>query len=397
MTSETAVGWHESDEGVFGLKEVVGDFDPADLDRLREVAAAVRTRPREGVTAAMALAGSAAQSAFQPFPGDCDFFERVAIAAPTREAALRTLVGSMIETVAHVFTHRDLQFAEMKLGLHPRDATRGGEMFRAGSPVSWSLGDLDARSMTLQDADGNALLIDLHEVASDPGFVKLDWVYADPHQDRVVAVTKVIDATWEAPGGSVIPLDGVVDSFYQEIYLEPASRAFVERLVDQVSPAGLGEYVAQLQSEIEKYSRPDKPNFGKVAKRLYNVFRVTKRHEEAAYVRGLFDDPAARLYQVSSVLNALNPVLGRRRLDPEVVDTQLERFREAMQDCYSGSDRDELIGAVSKLDEMEKAEREGVVARIKAGVDAQVSGYFEGKLRGHPTVGDYLAVMGGRA
>ena len=44
-------------------------------------------------------------------------------------------------------------------------------------------------------------------------------------------------------------------------------------------------------------SRKDPANYGKVAKRLYNIFRLTGRWQEAAFVRELFDEPAALLYQ----------------------------------------------------------------------------------------------------
>src|SRR5688500_19741321 len=95
----------ETDEGVFGLAAVVTDFDDADLARLRRLAEAVRTPPAPDVDAATALAGSSAQSEFQLFPADCDFFERVHSRAPSREAAIDRLVETMLDTVSRLFTH----------------------------------------------------------------------------------------------------------------------------------------------------------------------------------------------------------------------------------------------------------------------------------------------------
>src|SRR6478736_5429956 len=95
--------------GVFGLDDVVGDFDASGVEAVREIAAMIRTQPQEGVRGAMALAGSAAQSKFQLFPGDCDFFERVHILAPTREEAVEDLAATMIESVARTFTNPHLQ------------------------------------------------------------------------------------------------------------------------------------------------------------------------------------------------------------------------------------------------------------------------------------------------
>jgi hypothetical protein len=47
-------------------------------------------------------------------------------------------------------------------------------------------------------------------------------------------------------------------------------------------------------------------NYGKAAKRMYNIFRLTGRHAEAAFVRELFDEPTTLLYQVWSLLRALD-------------------------------------------------------------------------------------------
>ena len=44
---------------------------------------------------------------------------------------------------------------------------------------------------------------------------------------------------------------------------------------------------------------------GKAARRMYKVFRLTGRFEEAAFVRELFDEPAALLYQVGAFLDGL--------------------------------------------------------------------------------------------
>ena len=142
----------------------------------------IRTQAREGVRSAIALAGSAAQSRFQLFPGDCDFFERVHITAPTREDAVEVLAATMIEAVARTFTNPHLQFVEMKLGLYPAAYSRDEEPVSQGSPISWGLTDMDVRVVRVVDATGETHRLRMHEVAMDPGFVKLDWVYADREQ-----------------------------------------------------------------------------------------------------------------------------------------------------------------------------------------------------------------------
>ena len=59
------------------------------------------------------------------------------------------------------------------------------------------------------------------------------------------------------------------------------------------------------KSEVHKYLTKD-VNYGKVAKRLYNIFRLTGCYEEAAFLRELFDEPATLLYQVWSLIRTID-------------------------------------------------------------------------------------------
>ena len=76
------------DSGIFGHQVSMLDFTARDLARFRAIGEIVGfpDRPPE-VRTALALSGSAAQGKVQSFPGDCDYFERIHIAAPSREAA----------------------------------------------------------------------------------------------------------------------------------------------------------------------------------------------------------------------------------------------------------------------------------------------------------------------
>jgi hypothetical protein len=370
--------------GVFGLDDVVGDFDAAGIDSLREIAGMIRTQARDGVRSAMALAGSAAQSKFQLFPGDCDFFERVHIVAPTREDAVAILSLTMIEAVARTFTNPHLQFVEMKLGLYPSAYSRDEEPVSQGSPISWGLEDIDVRVVKVVDATGETYRLRMHDVALDPGFVKLDWVFGDTKNDRVVPVSKVIDATWEAPDGSVVALDGVLDSFYQEVYLDPESKVDIERLVQHVSPDGLENYLDQIGGEIARYSAEGHENYGKVAKRLYNITRILRRDADASYLRQLFDDPPARLYQVGGTMHALSEAIRADRLDRETIVAQLAALEGTIADCYSGEDREEILDLVRRLPEMDEDELIAAADRIAVASNVQVSGYFQQKIAESP-------------
>ncbi len=367
--------------GVFGLDDVVGDFDASGVEAVREIATMIRTQPREGIRAAMALAGSAAQSKFQLFPGDCDFFERVHIVAPTREDAVQTLASTMVESVALTFTNPHLQFVEMKLGLFPAPYSRDEQPVGAGSPISWGLAEVDARVVRVVDATGESHRLRMHEVALDPGFVKLDWVYADRDRRRVVPVSKVIDATWEAPDGTIVALDGVLDSFYQEVYLDPDSQVDVEKLVQHVSPDGLEKYLQQIAGEVAKYSDAAHENYGKVAKRLYNICRLLRRDADAGYLRQLFDDPPARLYQVGGTMHALSAAIRADRLERDTIVAQLAALEGTIADCYSGEDREEILALVRRLPEMDDDDELIAAAdRIAEVSNQQVSSYFREKI-----------------
>jgi hypothetical protein len=384
----------ETDQGVYGLAAVVADFDEADLATLRRIAAVIRTQPRDDVVSAIALAGSAAQSRFQLFPGDCDFFDRVHIKASTRDEAVGRLVEVMIATVAHAFPDPDLQFSEMKLGRYPADARKGEDIVRAGSPVAWSLVELDARVMTVETDDGEPHLVVMREVATDPGFVKLDWVFADPKKHKLVAVSKVIDATWEGPEGAIVALDGVLDSFYQEVYLDPESKGAVERLLDQVKPDGLAAYVEQLEGEIKKYTSPGHENYGKVAKRLYNIFRITNRPEPAGFLRGLFDDPPARLYQMDSAAHALEQALGPQPLPGDGVQGHIDNLVDTLRDCYTGDDLDALVALLKTVPSLDEDARSAALDHINDRATAQVSAYFAEHIRRDPEIVGFLDELG---
>jgi hypothetical protein len=63
-----------------------------------------------------------------------------------------------------------------------------------------------------------------------------------------------------------------------------------------------------LEGEVKKYLG-EQANYGKAAKRMYNVFRYTGRYHEAAYLRELFDEPTTVLYQVWSLVRTLDEAL----------------------------------------------------------------------------------------
>ena len=115
----------------------------------------------------------------------------------------------------------------------------------------------------------------------------------------------MLDVTWEAPDGTITPLDNFIDPYFQEVYLEAESLPLFNRLVSQLSSDAVDTYVDDLEYEVYKYVTRDK-NFGKAARRMYNVFRLTGRYAEAAYLRELFDEPTTQLYQIAALIRTLD-------------------------------------------------------------------------------------------
>ena len=101
-----------------------------------------------------------------------------------------------------------------------------------------------------------------------------------------------------------MPLDGFLDPYFQEVYLEAESIPLFTRLVAGIGADAVDDYVDQLEHEVWKYTVVT-PNHGKAARRMYNVFRLSGRYAEAAYLRELFDEPVTALYQLAALLQTV--------------------------------------------------------------------------------------------
>ena len=294
------------ESGVYGHRVTMLDFGPADLARFREMSKVVgfEDRPPQVLTA-LSISGSAAQSKINAFPADCDFFERIHIKADTREEAcaiLADLIRQKALDTASGPTHR---LWEVKFGSHPVTATKGGSPVSVRSPMSWTLEEIRAGQMEVTLEDGTPRVYTWEEASRDPGWCKLDWVIADSTRRQLANASNVLDPTWEAPDGTIVPLDGFLDPYYQEVYLEADSIPLFSRLVKELSADSVDDYVDTLEHEVWKYTVKE-PNYGKAARRMYNVFRMNGKYREAAFIRELFDEPVTALYQVSALIRTLD-------------------------------------------------------------------------------------------
>lgn len=369
--------------GTFGHRVAMLDFSPRDLARFRKIGAIVElTGDPETTEGALALSGSAAQSKIQSFPGDADFFQRFNIRAATRDEACAILATSMREKVAAFARGATYQFLEAKLGSAP-----------SGAPLTWRLPDIEAGILHTPDGE-----VRWEDAARDPGWVKLDWVVTDPERGKLSNASNVIDVTWEAPDGSITALDGYLDTYFQEVYLDAEDVPTFAKVVAHVSDDALDSYVEQLENEVRKYLTKHL-NYGKAAKRMYNVFRLSGRHYDAAFVRGLFDEPTTILYQVWSLIvtldNATQPGSSipiddvRRQADALVLDVVR---------ALDGPAEEEIVGAIQDLARTLETQppgeaRTAAVEGAQARVINLVNTFFHDKLVALPTIQEYIATM----
>ncbi len=386
----------DAGSGVFGNKIVMLDFSPAELAYFREVGRLVEFHDQPGIVeTALALSGSSAQSKIQTYPGDCDYFERVNIKAPTRQEACRILAEIMRDKALSTLKGPTYQLIEVKFGNYPFDATRGERSMRAGAPISWAPQDIQNGKIDVRLPEGSAASITWEQASADPGWCKLDWVVADPAHGRLSNASNMLDVTWEAPDESITPLDGYLDPYFQEVYLEAESIPIFSKLAKHVSADALDEYVKQLEHEVNKYLTKD-VNYGKVAKRLYNIFRLTGRYEDAAFLRDLFDEPTTMLYQVWSLIrtmdDAFKPGSG---ISLEQLLSQSDQLILAVIRVLEGDQEAEIVRLLLRLRDAlsQQDQAQGLNAAAEAAraeVINLVNNFFFDKLTAVPTIKAYM-------
>ena len=385
--------------GVFGHRVTMLDFSPADLAHFRELGRLVEFYDQPGVVeTALALSGSAAQSKIQTYPGDADFFERVNIRADTWEGACQILAQIMRDKALDTLKGPTYQLIEVKFGNYPLDVVREGRSLPTGAPISWGPEEIEAGRIALFEPDGTPVTLTWDQVAADPGWCKLDWVVADPVRGRLVNASNMLDVTWEAPDGVITPLDGYLDPYFQEVYLEAESIPIFSKLARQVSADALDDYVTQLEREVKKYVTKEL-NYGKAAKRMYNVFRLTGRYEAAAYLRELFDEPTTILYQVWSLIRTIDdcfrPGSG---IALDTVLAQADHLILAVIGALEGEQEVEIVRYLLRLRDILSRQRSGEdltreADAARAEVINLVNNFFHEKLTAIPSIQSYLVEL----
>ena len=391
------------DSGVYGHRVTMLDFKQEDLARFRAMAPIVgfEDRPPQVLTA-LSISGSAAQSKVNAYPADCDFFERVHIRADTREEACTILADLMREKALATAVGPTHRLWEVKFGSHPVAATKGGSPVGAGSPMSWTMEEVRAGQMEVTLADGSLRVYTWEDASHEPGWCKLDWVIADKTRGQLANASNVLDPTWEAPDGTIVPLDGFLDPYYQEVYLESDSLPLFQKLVTEMSADSVDDYVDTLEHEVWKYTVKE-PNYGKAARRMYNIFRMNGMYSEAAFIRELFDEPVTALYQVSALVRTLDDAASSGEVfDTGTMVTQVDGLIMSAIQALDGPEEAVMVGHLLKLRNSlqareSHAQRSDDMSGIQdAALDA-VNTYFERALRSVPEIEAYLEDVAKRA
>ena len=384
--------------GVFGHKVSMLDFSDADLAHFRAVGKIVEFEDTPGVVeTALALSGSAAQSKMQTYPGDCDYFERVNIIAPTREDACRILSDLIRDKTRDFLTGPGYQMIEAKFGTYGQDVRRGESEHAKGSPIAWMPAEILAGQLEATTPSGEPVTVRWEDAARDPGWCKLDWLVVDTTRGGLANASNMLDVTWEAPDGVITPLDGYLDGYFQEIYLDAQSAPIFNKLVKQMSSDSLDDYIASLEREVKKHFASDHPNYGKAAKRMYNVFRLSGRYEAAAFLRELFDEPAALLYQVYALIKTVEEATVKS--DVFSIDSILDQTDElilAVIKVLEGEAELEIVRHLLRLYRGLARAEEGSplgphVEAAQAEVLNIVNNFFYEKMTSYPAINEYVA------
>lgn len=290
----------------------------------------------------------------------------------------------------------DYRLIEVRFGTWDVDVVRDGQEIRSGTPMSWTPAEVKAGSMRVERGAGESWDVPWEYGTRDPGWCKMDWVIVESERGRVVNASDMLDVTWEGPDGSITPLDGFIDPYFQEVYLEAESIPLFAKLAQEVSPQALDQYVRQITGEVYKYTHKH-VNYGKAAKRMYNIFRLTGRHTAAALIRELFDEPAALLYQVWALLDTLDDAAApESSVDSSVLVEQTDTLIQNVVACCDGPLESKIVMSLIRFRDHATGRsdlgesRSKLLADSRADVEELVNQYFREKLLGIPDVQEFL-------
>jgi hypothetical protein len=284
---------------------------------------------------------------------------------------------------------------EVRFGSYPVEIIRDSRLYSPGDSIEWTVDLIEKGQIDGTTSQGEPVSITWQDAAKDPGWVKLDWVVADLVRTELVNASNMLDVTWEAPDGTITPLDGFLDPYFQEIYLDGDSIPIFSKLAQHVSANALDEYVEQLEKEVNKYITKD-INYGKAAKRMYNIFRLTGRYSEAALIRELFDEPSSMLYQVWALFRTMEECSQpESTISIDHVKSQADHLILEVIRALEGDEESIVVEHLLRLRDALDDQREGqqIPQTVKAARDEViniVNNFFYEKLTTIPEIKNFM-------
>ena len=383
------------DTGVYGHRISMLDFKPQDLARFREMAKVVGfdDRPPQVLTA-LAISGSAAQSKVNAYPADCDFFERIHIKADTRT---RRAPSSPTSSARRRSRRRrsdastvggEVRYAPV-VGDEGRQADRhlGADVVdHGGDPGRADGGHARRRGAPrVHVADGIASRAGASSTGSSPTRPAASW------RTRATCWTRRGRRRTARSCRSTASSTRTT----RRSTSSPSPIPLFSKLVKELSADSVDDYVEQLEHEVWKYTVKE-PNYGKAARRMYNVFRMNGKYREAAYIRELFDEPVTALYQVSALVRTLDDAANSGdTFDTDMMVSQVDGLIMSAIQALDGPEESEMVAHLLKLRNSLQAresheERSEEMSGIQDAALEAVNTYFERALRSVPEIEAYL-------
>jgi hypothetical protein len=132
---------------------------------------------------------------------------------------------------------------------------------------------------------------------------------------------------------------------------------------------------------------------------MYNVFRLSGRHMDAAFVRELFDEPATILYQVWSLISTLeNATKPGSSIPIADVQAQADALVLEVVKALDGDAEAELVQSLLELRQTLEGQNSG--EERSAEVDAAqtqvvnlINTFYRDRLEVRPTIKEYITRM----
>jgi len=129
---------------------------------------------------------------------------------------------------------------------------------------------------------------------------------------------------------------------------------------------------------------------------MYNIFRLTGRYYEAAYLRELFDEPATVLYQVWSLIRTIDDTFRPGgTISIETLLAQADRLILTVVDVLEGEKEVEIVRILLRLRDILSKEKHGnelspQAEAARAEIINLVNNFFFEKLTGVPPIKAYI-------